>query len=96
MSFRRRAALPALLFLICLGYACGNSNSTSNSAAPSITTQPSSQTVAVGQTATFTVAAAGTTPLTYQWQKGTANIAGATSPSYTTPATTMADSGTKF
>src|SRR5207248_5672864 len=41
--------------------------------APSITTQPASQTVTVGQTATFTVVAAGTAPWSYQWRKsGTA------------------------
>jgi hypothetical protein len=40
--------------------------------------------------------AAGTAPLAYQWQKNGANIAGATSSSYTTPATTAADSGSKF
>src|SRR5258707_10626372 len=36
---------------------------------PSITTQPASQTVTAGQTATFTVAGAGTTPPTHQWDK---------------------------
>jgi pectate lyase len=36
-------------------------------AAPAITTQPSSQNVAVGQNATFTVSATGTAPLYYQW-----------------------------
>ncbi len=64
--------------------------------APSITTQPASQTVTAGQTATFTVVASGTAPLSYQWQKNGANIAGATSSSYTTPATTTADSGSTF
>lgn len=64
--------------------------------APSISTQPANQTVAVGQTATFTVAATGTAPLTYQWQKGGTNISGANGASYTTPATTSADSGSKF
>jgi hypothetical protein len=64
--------------------------------APSITQQPSSQTVTVGQTATFSVTAAGTTPLTYQWQRGTTAISGATSASYTTPATTASDNGTQF
>ena len=43
-------------------------------AAPSITTQPASQTVTAGQTATFTVAATGTAPMTYQWKmNGTAD-----------------------
>jgi hypothetical protein len=61
--------------------------------APAITTQPVSQTVTVGQTATFSVAATGTAPLNYQWQKNSANISGATAASYTTPATTLADNG---
>jgi len=61
--------------------------------APSITTQPASQTVSTGQTASFSVAATGTVPLSYQWQKNGANIVGATSASYTTAATTTADSG---
>src|SRR5207245_10272884 len=39
---------------------------------------------------------AGTPPLTYQWQKNGADIPGATSSSYTTPATTSADSGAMF
>jgi hypothetical protein len=64
--------------------------------APSITTQPASQTVIAGQTATFTVAATGTAPLTYQWRKNGAVISGATSPAYTTPATTTGDNGAKF
>ncbi len=37
--------------------------------APVITTQPASVTVAVGSSATFTVVATGTAPLTYQWMK---------------------------
>ena len=64
--------------------------------APSITMQPSSRTVAPGQSATFATAATGSTPLHYQWQKNGAAISGATSTSYTTPATTTADSGSTF
>ena len=64
--------------------------------APAITTQPSNQAVTVGQTATFTVVAAGEAPLSYQWLKGGVNISGATSASYTTPATTAADNGSQF
>src|SRR5207247_4216102 len=63
---------------------------------PSIITQPTNQTVTAGQTATFTVVASGTAPLSYQWQKNGANIAGATACSYTTPATATSDSGSTF
>ena len=64
--------------------------------APSITAQPASATVTVGQTATFSVGATGSSPLNYQWRKNTANISGATAASYTTPATTSGDNGAKF
>jgi len=63
---------------------------------PSITTPPGSRTVTVGQTASFSVSATGSGPLSYQWQKNGAAISGATSASYTTPATTSADNGAKF
>jgi hypothetical protein len=55
---------------------------------PAITAQPTSQTVIVGQAATFTVTATGTAPLSYQWYQGGAAISGATASSYTAPATT--------
>jgi hypothetical protein len=67
-----------------------------SAAAPSITAQPANQTVTAGQTATFSVTALGTTPFSYQWQKGTTAITGATSASYTTPATTTADNGSQY
>jgi hypothetical protein len=66
------------------------------SVGPTITTQPANQMVTVGQTATFSVTATGTAPLTYQWQKNGANISGATAASYTTPATVAGDSGANF
>jgi hypothetical protein len=56
--------------------------------APSITTQPASQTISSGKTATFSVAATGTGPLSYQWSKGGVAISGATGSTYTTPAQT--------
>ena len=49
---------------------------------PSITTHPTSQTKVVGDSVTFSVVASGT-GLSYQWQKGGANITGATGASYT-------------
>ncbi|MHB8503922.1 MAG: immunoglobulin domain-containing protein, partial [Candidatus Acidiferrales bacterium] len=64
--------------------------------APTITTTPANQTVTAGQIATFTVVAAGTAPLSYQWQKNGVSISGGTSASYTTPATATTDSGSTF
>jgi hypothetical protein len=64
--------------------------------APSITQQPSNQTVTAGQAATFSVTAAGIAPLSYQWQQGTTPIAGATSASYTTAPTTTSESGSQY
>lgn len=64
--------------------------------APSISVQPGNQTVNAGQTATFSVTASGTPSPTYQWQKNDVDIGGATSSSYTTPATVGADSGATF
>src|SRR5207237_6106404 len=63
---------------------------------PSIATQPTNQTVTIGQTATFMVVAAGTAPLSYQWQENGTAISGATSASYTTAATSSSDNGAKF
>jgi len=42
------------------------------------------------------VAATGTAPLSYQWRKNGAAISGATSSSYTTPATISSDTGAQF
>src|SRR5271155_1768777 len=70
--------------------------------APSIATQQTKQTVNAGGTATFTVVAAGTAPLSYQWQSAPSgsmtytNIAGATSSSYALMNTTTAESGMTF
>ena len=63
--------------------------------APSITTQPLSQTVAAGQMAAFSIVAAGTPPLSYQWQKNGVAVSGATSTTYTNQAVGT-DSGSQF
>ncbi|HEU5135419.1 MAG TPA: PQQ-dependent sugar dehydrogenase [Steroidobacteraceae bacterium] len=63
--------------------------------APSISTHPASVTVSAGQSATFAVTASGTAPLAYQWQRNGANIAGATSRTYTLT-TSPADNGAMF
>ena len=74
----------------------GGADSAAPSGAPVITTQPVSQIVTVGNTATFTVSVTGTTPFTYQWRKDNIDISGATSVSYNTPVTIGADDGAKF
>ena len=68
---------------------------------PSITQQPQSTTVTVGQTANFSVTATGA-GLTYQWQSKASgagsfsDIPSANSSSYTTPVTVITDNGTQF
>ena len=62
-------------------------------AAPTITTSPTDVTVTAGASATFTVAASGNPTPTYQWQKGGANISGATSATYTIASVVAGDVG---
>lgn len=64
--------------------------------AVAFTTQPQSVTSGVGLNATFTVAATGTGPLSYQWKKNGSAITGATAAFYTTPALALADNGNTY
>jgi len=93
-------ALAASILLVACGGGNGGmapaSSSSSATSAPAITIQPSDQNVSAGQSATFTVTAAGAAPLSYQWQKNASPIAGAISPSYTTAVTAVGDSGSSF
>jgi DNA-binding beta-propeller fold protein YncE len=88
---RRTPALLAGVLSLLLA-ACGSSGPT----APAISTQPVDQSVVMGGTASFSVSATGSGTLTYQWSRNGAAIAGATAATYTTPATTLADSGATF
>ena len=88
------AAAALGLLLACGGG--GGGGSTQTPVAPVITTQPANQTVQVGTAATFSVACSGTPVPTYQWYEATSAISGATSNSYTTPATTLAMSGNLY
>lgn len=68
---------------------------------PVLTTQPMSMTIAELNTVTLTVTVDGTPPFTYQWQRSPdgvsyADIAGATSASYTTPVLSRADTGVRY
>jgi glucose/arabinose dehydrogenase len=66
------------------------------SRAPAITAHPANLTVSAGAPASFSVTASGTEPLSYQWQRGGVSIPGATSRTFTLPATTLADDGAAF
>jgi len=66
------------------------------SAAPVIVSGPQGLSIVEGQTATLAVTAAGAATLTYQWKRYGVDIAGATSSSYTTPALSVGDSGTRY
>ena len=65
--------------LAAAGYTAGQVYSVGVVGLPTITTHPSNQTITAGGNATFTVAATGDVPLSYQWKKDGVNIPGATS-----------------
>jgi len=112
ISIRRHSPVTAAykLFALCMLAAatvagCGGgggtdtaSQVTSAAVAPQISAQPQNVTVNSGETATFSVTATGTAPLSYQWMKDSTAISSssATSASYTTPATTSSDNGASF
>lgn len=68
----------------------------SDAVPPSISTQPSNVSVRAGSPASFSVTAAGTGPLSYQWRKNGSAIAGATAASYSIAAAANADNGAQF
>ena len=61
---------------------------------PLVVTPPASVTVAAGATASFTIEAIGA--VTYQWIRNGVAIAGATGPTYTTPALAATDNNVAF
>ncbi len=61
--------------------------------APAITAQPQSQTVSAGASVMLTAAASGTPAPSYQWQKNTVAIAGATNATLNLNSVTAGDSG---
>lgn len=74
--------------------------------APAVTSDPGNQTVIEGETASFTVVGTGTPVPTVEWQArsatntdpeaGWSTIEGASGATYTTPATSLSQSGTQF
>ena len=87
MLTRRKKQFAGAAFFLAIALALWgcvgtiNSSLSTKGSVPGFATQPSSQTVTVGQTAVFSVTATGTGPFTYQWQKNNSNISGATSSS---------------
>ncbi|GCE27680.1 hypothetical protein KDA_31640 [Dictyobacter alpinus] len=72
--------LPANSVTTLSGTFSGDDN---QQAAPTIVTQPKSQTVSAGQQVTLNVQVGGPVPFTYQWQRNGVNIADAVGPQYT-------------
>ncbi|HRU67821.1 MAG TPA: immunoglobulin domain-containing protein [Bacteroidia bacterium] len=64
--------------------------------APAITTHPSNLTVCTGQSATFSVTASGTSPLTYEWYKNSTKITGATNYFYTISSAAQGDAASYY
>ena len=110
ISIRDRAPIPGVCKLLapcllalaslagCGGSGGGNAPQSTGSGivAPQIAAQPVSTSVAAGETATFSVTATGTGPLSYQWMRNSTAIGAATSASYTTPVTSASDNGAAF
>lgn len=62
-------------------------------APPTISVQPTSRSVVVGQSTTFSVAATSTVAISYQWLKSGTAIGGATNASFSLGSVTLADAG---
>jgi len=93
-DFKRSAGwVPQALVAIAVGLGaglagCGGSDNSAPPTGPAISViaAPADQTVIAGQTATFSVTADSSSALSYQWQGNGADIPGATSSAYVTPA----------
>jgi glucose/arabinose dehydrogenase len=64
--------------------------------APAITTHPQDATVSTGGSATFSVGASGTPPLTFRWQRGGVDIPGANGSQYVLSNAQSSDNGAQF
>ncbi|HTU21258.1 MAG TPA: immunoglobulin domain-containing protein [Gemmataceae bacterium] len=90
------------VFINSAGSATSNAATLTVQQAPSVTTQPTDQTVTAGGTATFTTAASGTPTPTVQWQVSTdsgntwTNINGATSTTLTLTNVQVSQNGSEY
>jgi hypothetical protein len=83
---------PFLTHLAALWLASAGA-SAQTATAPTITTQPAAVTAIVGGNATFSVVAAGTAPLAYQWLKGDTTLPAGTTASLTLTNLVAGDAG---
>ncbi len=67
-----------------------------STSAPRIAVAPADTIVSVGYQATFSVSVTGASPFTYQWLRNGVPITNSNSPTYTTPATTLADNDAQY
>lgn len=74
-------------------YAASSAGKCPGTYAPFIAGQPNSKTANIGANVTFTVAAGGTAPLSYQWLFNGTNSVGTNSPSLTLPNVQLAQAG---
>ncbi len=89
-------ALAQAYFRLRTGNSSGTTNPPATNAAPTIITPPQNQTVSVGGTAVFSVAASGSAPLRYQWFFTNAASPGATNSSLTLTGVTTNHAGNYF
>lgn len=64
--------------------------------APAIEQEPADQTVYAGQSATFSLTASGSAPLSYQWRKNGSDMPAADSPDLQTPILSLADNLSEY
>ena len=90
-----RILMSCVLLAGALQWGCGggNSSGTYSAVPPTISASPVSQTVTEYGTATFSVTASGSDPLTYQWKKDGSAIVGANKSSFTLSPVAMTDAG---
>jgi hypothetical protein len=93
------SALSAVLLIVVfamVGCGSGGSSPMPSGQAPTISAQPASAVIPLDSSATLSVSAAGTGPLSYQWSLNGSAISGANSATLTTAALQLSDSGDKF
>ncbi len=103
-SFRQQTSFSIVALMLALfAVGCGGGtrittpvSRTPGPSSASITEQPVSQAIRLGDAATFSVKISGTNSVSYQWSKNGSPIAGAVASSYTTPPTVAADNDSNF